>query len=171
MQGREVVAWVLAALGVGAGVGATVIAKRPAPPATHALAAPQAVPIPDGTSSPALNALRWQQDEEARVRAAERAYLVRIGAKEEPAVWPGEFFHSREDILRYLQTEAGTRWTKTVGLLPEQLAWVRVAPLRDAGNGYQALDASISGKPTIFIVSPPPVIPGVPSAPPPASKS
>ncbi len=156
MQGREVVAWVLAALGVGVGVGTTVSAKRPSPAAAHASAAPRTVPIPEG-SSPILDTLRWQEDEKARVRAAEGAYLGRIGAKEEPTEWSREFFHSREDILRYLQTEAGTRWTKTVGLLPDQLSWVRVAPLRDVGNGYQALDASISGKPTIFIVSPPPV--------------
>lgn len=154
MQGREVVAWVLAALGVGVGVGTTVSAKRPAPAAAHAPAAPRDVPIPDG-SSPILNALRWQEDEKARVGAAERAYLGRIGAKEEPTAWPREFFHSREDILNFLEKERGTSWAKEQGLLPEQHAWIRVAPLRDAGNGYQTLDVSITGKPTVFIISPP----------------
>jgi len=160
MQGREVAAWVLAALGIGAGVGATIVGWRSTPVPSKQAVTGRGVTVIDGPSPTVAQILarRKEEDERARARAlaAEADPLRKPDATAERDAGQTPVFRSREDVVRYLATDSGKQWMGQQGLLPEQIALARVSPLRDAGDGYRALDVSVPGMPFVFILSPPP---------------
>ncbi len=155
MQGREVAAWVLAALGIGAGVGATIVGWRSTPVPSEPAVTGRGVTVIDGPS-PTVQRILKDRAERARALAAEADPLRKPDATAERGVGQTPVFRSREDVVRYLATDSGKQWMRQQGLLPEQIVLARVSPLRDAGDGYRALDVSVPGMPFVFILSPPP---------------
>lgn len=147
MQGREVAAWVVAAVGFGVAIGAFVNAKRP--PAPIVVAAPTPAP-----SSPAVEILLEMEEERHRARIVEATRLVQVASTDRSA---GHFeapFYNRQDLVGFFRTAWGLRWARDRRISAAQLALVETAPFLELGAGFRVIDITGYGRPVVLRLAP-----------------